>query len=179
MRMNESKKMSIKDRQNQVAQMLREGKVYREMAAKIDCALGTIKNDVDAIVQEWRETVSSTYNEHVIAELTRLLDIDVEATEQWEASKGRKRTKVKRVPLKLDVNGKMIFEETVEVITLLPESKYLDIRTNISNQIRKLLGIDKPVKFAPTDPGGENEFKGVIIVPNLDDGNGEDGNGND
>ncbi len=169
--LNKAQQKAIKDRQDKVSQMLRDGKVYREMAAELKCAIGTIKNDVDVIIQEWRETVAATYNEHVIAELIRLLEIDNQAAEQWELSKGRKQTKVKRTPSGADKDGKVVFTETVEVKTLLPEAKYLDVRTNISNQIRKLLGTDKPIKVAHTDAGGDGPTEIIVTIVSDDEPN--------
>lgn len=164
--LSKAQQKAIKDRQDKVSQMLRDGKVYREMAAELKCAIGTIKNDVDVIIQEWRETVAATYNEHVIAELIRLLEIDNQAAEQWELSKGRQQTKVKRTPSGADKDGKVVFTETVEVKTLLPEAKYLDVRTNISNQIRKLLGTDKPVKISHTGADGDEPVEIIVTITN-------------
>ena len=79
--------VKIEARQAQVAKLLQEGKVYREMRDILKISLGTIVNDVNDIINEWRTLQSERFNEHVTAELYRLLQIDEEAHKEWEESK--------------------------------------------------------------------------------------------
>lgn len=54
----------------------------------------------------------------------------------------------------------------------------LQIALNAQKALCELLGLNKPAKFAPTDPDGEKSL-GVVMVPYLNGGNGDDGNGDD
>ena len=145
-------------RQVEVAKLMREGKVYREIRDILGISLGTIKNDVEDIIGEWRTLQAEEYNEHVTAELYRLLQIDEQAAEQWEESKTRKRTKTTAH----GAGENMMI--TTEVITSVPDPKYLDIRADISTKICRLLGLEKPIKIAQTDPSGDYEYRDITEI---------------
>jgi len=106
---------------------------------------------------------------------------------------------------KYRVNGRQIYEYIERARKLIVESNKEDIELETSKSQRRynelyakaiktnnlnvalgsvkamceLRGLNRPQKTALTDPTGENEAQGVIILPPLDDSNGDGGNGSE
>ncbi len=55
--------------------------------------------------------------------------------------------------------------------------KTIEIMLKIQDRRAKLLGLDAPQKTALTDPSGQKEFTGLIVLPEKDGKNGGKGNG--
>lgn len=134
-------------RKQQVKQLLLSGNSYEQIADSIGASIETVKVYVDEITVEW---VSSYRDSPLLAsQLSAILYSLREAQSEWESSKGRKKTKVKRTPTgtrkAVDSGGEMteeiVYREEVEVTTLLPESKYLDTVLKASESLRKFLGV--------------------------------------
>jgi len=157
-----TRELAREERRQKIAKLLLQNKNYVDIAKEVECSTGTVYNDVKQITAEWRKEYAATNEQRIAAEHQRLLEIDEEARIEWEKSKDRKRTKVKRIPMS---GGK--FKEEVEVISLLPDRNFLETRRSISQDIRKLFGLDKPQKHALTNPEGDKEYQYKDVVSEL------------
>lgn len=82
-----------------VAELLKRGYSYRRIRAEVigrldlpAYSLCTVKTDVDTLMAEWREARLTNVDDLVQLELERIDDAIVELREQWELSKGDRKT---------------------------------------------------------------------------------------
>jgi hypothetical protein len=145
-----AKVMRMEKRRERVLDLLLAGETYRTIVDRLKkeghkISLGTIYKDVKYIQDQWRESMASTYEQRVAAELGRLLEIDAEAAQEWELYKKGERQQIKRerVGGKRGDPPRMV---TTEIKTILPDRGFLETRRAVSGDIRQLLGLNKPTK---------------------------------
>ena len=163
-----------------VASMLKEGKVYSEMVVELRAkghagSLRTVHKDVKAIIGEWQKRYAGKYDELVFTELLRLLEIDKEASIEWEKSKaGRQWKKIKREPVTIMKDGQKVTTYqriTEEAATLVPDPRWLAIRSGLSAPIQQLLGLRRPFRHweeeAPPDDGTDGRQERIELANKL------------
>ncbi len=171
---------SIAVRRILVASMLKEGKVYSEMITELRAkghagSNRTVHKDVKAIMGEWQKRYSGKYDELVFVELLRLLEIDKEASIEWEKYKaGRQSKKLKREPVTITKDGQKITTYqriTEEAATLVPDPRLLAIRLGVSEKIQQLLGLNRPFRFweeeAPPEDGADGRQERIELANKL------------
>lgn len=146
-----------------IAQLYKRGFTVRAIKAELmkrfdlkALSTATIHRDIQALLNEWRESRLANIDDALQLELTRIDDIVKELWEQWEKSKEdytRTQRKRKGAPTKNNTanneDGSIktfsIEEQTQQVIGLGNPAYIAEIRQQLSER-RKLLGLYAPEK---------------------------------
>ncbi len=146
-----------------IAQLYKRGFTVRAIKAELmkrfdlkALSTATIHRDIQALLNEWRESRLANIDDALQLELTRIDDIVKELWEQWEKSKEdytRTQRKRKGAPAKNNTanneDGSIktfsIEEQTQQVIGLGNPAYIAEIRQQLSER-RKLLGLYAPEK---------------------------------
>lgn len=146
-----------------IAQLYKRGFTVRAIKAELmkrfdlkAISTATIHRDIQALLNEWRESRLANIDDALQLELTRIDDIVKELWEQWEKSKEdytRTQRKRKGAPTKNNTanneDGSIktfsIEEQTQQVIGLGNPAYIAEIRQQLSER-RKLLGLYAPEK---------------------------------
>ena len=158
------KRRQIKEgRLEVIAQLYKRGFTVRAIKAELmkrfdlkALSTATIHRDIQALLNEWRESRLANIDDALQLELTRIDDIVKELWEQWEKSKEdytRTQRKRKGAPTKNNTanneDGSIktfsIEEQTQQVIGLGNPAYIAEIRQQLSER-RKLLGLYAPEK---------------------------------
>lgn len=147
-----------------------KGKSQREIAQELSAARDytvshkTVGRDIAALLSRWRETACREINELKAAELARLNRLEREAWDEWERSKlKRERTLTEKRTGDNPGERAQIVKEN-----LLGDPRYLQAVQWCIDKRCKILGLDAPVKVAPTDPSGENPYAGATDAELLE-----------
>jgi len=156
-----AKHIKVELRRQKVTQLLLDGKTYAEITTLLKkefrISPSTISRDVAYIQDQWRESMASTYEQRVAAELARLIEIDQEAKQEWELYKAGKRFTTKRERIGGKGKGSPPRMVTTETKSYLPDRGFLETRRAISGDIRQLMGLNKPTKV---------EMSGEMVASN-------------
>ena len=146
-----------------IAQLYKRGFTVRAIKAELmkrfdlkALSTATIHRDIQALLNEWRESRLANIDDALQLELSRIDDIVKELWEQWEKSKEdytRTQRKRKGAPTKNNTanneDGSIktfsIEEQTQQVIGLGNPAYIAEIRQQLSER-RKLLGLYAPEK---------------------------------
>nr|DAK10594.1 MAG TPA: hypothetical protein [Caudoviricetes sp.] len=158
------KRRQIKEgRLEVIAQLYKRGFTIRAIKAELmkrfdlkALSTATIHRDIQALLNEWRESRLANIDDALQLELTRIDDIVKELWEQWEKSKEdytRTQRKRKGAPAKNNTTSNedgsiktfSIEEQTQQVIGLGNPAYIAEIRQQLSER-RKLLGLYAPEK---------------------------------
>mgnify|MGYP002740507545 CR=1 FL=1 len=162
------KRRQIKEgRLEVIAQLYKRGFTVRAIKAELmkrfdlkALSTATIHRDIQALLNEWRESRLANIDDALQLELSRIDDIVKELWEQWEKSKEdytRMQRKRKGAPAKNDkedntenneggsIKTFSIEEQTQQVIGLGNPAYIAEIRQQLSER-RKLLGLYAPEK---------------------------------
>ena len=143
--------MQIERRRLLVAEMYLKGTGQAQIAAELSVSQGTISADLKAIRKEWRDSRIRDFDEAVSFELKKLDHLEREAWGGWERSQQPAETT--RVT---SDGGDKRAEKTVR--NQPGDPRYLEqVQRSIAGR-RALLGLDSPVKIAPTSPDGEQTY---------------------
>ncbi len=182
---NTSKRNHIKEaRKEIIAPLYKRGwsirKIAEEVRTRLDtsCSTRTIWNDINELLQEWREARITDTDDRVQLELERIDDTVRELWEQWDKSKEnyvRERNKRVGVPVpQTDENGQPVGEAT-EIVTVKRENysenivglgnpAYIaEIRQQLAER-RKLLGLYAATE---TNISGDMSFAGFLIQSGM------------
>ena len=146
-----------------IAQLYKRGFTIRAIKAELmkrfdlkALSTATIHRDIQALLNEWRESRLANIDDALQLELTRIDDIVKELWEQWEKSKEdytRTQRKRKGAPTKNNTTNNedgsiktySIEEQTQQVLGLGNPAYIAEIRQQLSER-RKLLGLYAPEK---------------------------------
>ena len=152
-------------------------KIREEVMKRLDLStysLQTVKNDVQTLLEEWRESRLEDTDELVTLELARIDDTCRELWEQWEKSKEnftRQTRKQKGSPTRDAETGQTSIrtyqtERTeTEVICLGDPSYIAEIRKQLEER-RKLLGLYAPEK---KELSGGLSFASLLVESGMID----------
>ena len=142
--------------------------VMRRMDLK-SYSLRTVKNDVDAVLQQWREEHTETREAAAEVALERIRRVRREAYDMWEKSKvDYEKKKGKKVDLPTDKkteDGKpalktIKLEAYREEVFALGDPRYLDIIMKCNQEEAKLLGLYAPQEHNVT---GQMSFAQMLM----------------
>ena len=150
------KKLRIAKRRQQVAVLYLQGNTQVAIAREVGAQQPTISNDIKAIQKEWRESAIRDFDLLREEELQKLAQIEVEAWAAWVRS--QKPAQEARVRDSDPSNA----VKTMKSRTGDP--RFLEIVMKCSASRRELLGLDAPVKVAPTTPDGEQPYHAYVIA---------------
>lgn len=152
-------------------------KIREEVMKRLDLStysLHTVKNDVQTLLEEWRESRLEDTDELVTLELARIDDTCRELWEQWEKSKtdyNKTQRKQKGSPSRDSETGQTSIrtyqtERTeTEVICLGDPSYIAEIRKQLEER-RKLLGLYAPEK---KELSGGLSFASLLVESGMID----------
>ena len=152
-------------------------KIREEVMKRLDLStysLQTVKNDVQTLLEEWRESRLEDTDELVTLELARIDDAVRELWEQWEKSKtdyNKTQRKQKGSPSRDAETGQTSIrtyqtERTeTEVICLGDPSYIAEIRKQLEER-RKLLGLYAPEK---KELSGGLSFASLLVESGMID----------
>ena len=152
-------------------------KIREEVMKRLDLStysLQTVKNDVQTLLEEWRESRLEDTDELVTLELARIDDTCRELWEQWEKSKtdyNKTQRKQKGSPSRDAETGQTSIrtyqtERTeTEVICLGDPSYIAEIRKQLEER-RKLLGLYAPEK---KEVSGGLSFASLLVESGMID----------
>ena len=152
-------------------------KIREEVMKRLDLStysLQTVKNDVQTLLEEWRESRLEDTDELVTLELARIDDTCRELWEQWEKSKEnftRQTRKQKGSPTRDDQTGQTSIrttqtERTETDIQGLGDPSYIaEIRKQLEER-RKLLGLYAPEK---KELSGGLSFASLLVESGMID----------
>ena len=152
-------------------------KIREEVMKRLDLStysLQTVKNDVQTLLEEWRESRLEDTDELVTLELARIDDTCRELWEQWEKSKtdyNKTQRKQKDSPSRDAETGQTSIrtyqtERTeTEVICLGDPSYIAEIRKQLEER-RKLLGLYAPEK---KEVSGGLSFASLLVESGMID----------
>lgn len=67
-----TKKAKIEDRRSEVSDLVKRGKTFRQTAEIIGCSIGTVSNDMKAVMKAWRKQSLENVGEYRTLELKRI-----------------------------------------------------------------------------------------------------------
>ena len=152
-------------------------KIREEVMKRLDLStysLHTVKNDVQTLLEEWRESRLEDTDELVTLELARIDDTCRELWEQWEKSKtdyNKTQRKQKGSPSRDSETGQTSIRTyqtartETEVICLGDPSYIAEIRKQLEER-RKLLGLYAPEK---KELSGGLSFASLLVESGMID----------
>lgn len=135
-----------------------------EIAARLRISTTTVNRELRALSKEWREAASADTEEWKNRELQSLEVLEKKALAEWERSRKdysketTERVKASGSEGEFETEPKVVKRETGG---RLGDPKLLQVILNIKEQRAKLLGLNAPMKVAPTDPTGEKPYKAM------------------
>lgn len=152
-------------------------KIREEVMKRLDLStysLQTVKNDVQTLLEEWRESRLEDTDELVTLELARIDDTCRELWEQWEKSKtnyNKTERKQKGSPSRDAQSGQTSIRtyqterKETEVIALGDPAYIAEIRKQLEER-RKLLGLYAPEK---KEVSGGLSFASLLVESGMID----------
>lgn len=139
--------------------MYLQGWLQVDIAEELGVHQSTISRDLAVIREEWLESTLVDFDKARSTELARIDALEREHWRAWFES-----TKDKEVQIQeSQTGGKHVHlsKEVQKVEGQAGDPRFLQgIQTCIDRRC-KLLGLDAPVKVAPTDPSGQREYVGL------------------
>jgi hypothetical protein len=133
-----------------------------DIADRLGIAQQQVSYDLKAIFADWRKARDGNVTEWTNAELAKINALELEYWEAWRRSCEDRTRVVKGARVTPSGTGKATTTNaTTTTETLLGNPAYLaGVQWCIERRC-KILGIDAPVKVAPTTPDGANPYAGA------------------
>lgn len=136
-----------------IAEMYLGGALQTEIAQKLGITQARVSQELRVIQKEWEKRYAGTIHELKMRELAKIDSLELMYLEQFQ--KSMKMARVTREE-KQGTKESYVKERTEE--SQLGDPRYLQGIQWCIEQRCKLLGLNAPVKVAPTDPTGEREY---------------------
>jgi hypothetical protein len=136
-----------------------------EIADIVGCAQSTVSRNLARVGNWMKERLTEEAAGEAMAQVETLNHIIAESLAAWEKSKESKKQVVQRVRQARDPESNEQVEVARTTTSHVRESEgnpsYMRTAMNALEDVRDILGIEPPIKIAPTDPSGEHEYQGV------------------
>lgn len=139
-----------------MARLLYAGKKPSEIAAILNMSTADTKAILTEIDLEWREESKELVKAARNIVLEELLDLLAEYREAWEKSKEARKTSSTKLSDGSTGKKREISNRTEE---RLGNPAYLQGVERVLKQLSELMGLNAPVKVAPTNPDGTEQYK--------------------
>lgn len=139
-----TKDQRLAERQR-IAELRLKAWTQQQIADEVGVSLSTVIRELAILHAHWREEASEDIAAIKARELHKLDRLESEAWRAWEASRKPGERKVYE-------GGKL---SRKEVTGQTGDPRYLNAIMGIQDRRSRLLGLDAPVKFAPTTPEGQ------------------------
>ncbi len=159
------KRAEMAERRAKVVALMRLRMSQTDIARQLGVNQGTVSRDERAIREEWKRQYAAAMNEQ-IAEDVAVLNDDERRWRQEMVRALMSRMETRTVTRKVkDAGGETTtVDEQVEVV--VPPDRDLALKMydrvlEIVGRRARLMGVEPPVKVAPTDPTGQKEWSGL------------------
>ena len=140
-------------RRAEIAQRYLRGETtIREFAAEYGVSTTTIESDLQILRRRWLESQVNGFDEAVAIQLTKLDQLEAAAWDGWQRSCQPKTKTVMHQGKDGDKRGTKAFTERDG------NPRFLEEIQRCLVQRARLLGLNAPVKIAPTDPTGTQPY---------------------
>jgi hypothetical protein len=152
--------------------LLTQGKSARRIAQELGLSPSTTRRDVRALREQWRRERGRDFDDWVAQQLKEISLGLQEAWRGWRLSlepnrkvstksKGltKKPTEGKKVALRAD--DVLEFEQATAERTTAGDPRYLELIERLLGARARLLGLNQPIKIAPTNPAGDEPYLDV------------------
>lgn len=144
-------RLSVEERRAEVSRRATQGESLRFMANELAVSVATIRKDLTAVRDEWRESAKAAAGERVASQLATLETIRREAFAAFERSKAEEIETVTVIEYEVTPGAdgkpgtrKPVAQRTTRYVRQrLPDAKYLDTVLRTMEREAKLLGLDK------------------------------------
>jgi Putative ATPase subunit of terminase (gpP-like) len=150
------RKMVIARRRQQAADLYLKGWTQTAIAEHLGVRQKTVCTDLQVVRGEWRGSMIRDFDLLREEELKKLAVLEQEAWAAWERSqKPAQEARVKD-------GDQSKATKTMKTRTGDPRFLEVILRCNVSRRL--LLGLDAPVKVAPTSPDGEQAYHSFVMA---------------
>jgi hypothetical protein len=147
MTISPARKLAIAQRRQQVARLYLQGQGQTEIALELAMGQSTVSKDLHHIHTAWRESAIRDFDAQRDLEIARLNHIEREAWSAWERSQQPAVTTI--------TSGAARAKNTKRISrNQCGNPRFLELALRASEERRKLLGLDAPLKIAPVNPDG-------------------------
>jgi predicted transcriptional regulator len=140
-----------------VADLYIQGCYQADIAQQLGVSQPTVSNDIKAIQKEWRASAIRDFDILRERELQKLDRLEREAWEAWE----RSQKPAQEATMSTDGTAQKTVKKVSEQSG---DARYLEVVHKCIASRRALLGIDAPVKVAPTSPDGEQAYHSFVMA---------------
>lgn len=148
--------LQIEKRRQQVAELYLQGWTQSAIACELAVSQPTISADLKAVRREWRDSRIRDFDEAVGTELKKIERIEREAWAAWARS--QQPSESTRI---VQGDGSKHVEKSVHQQVGNP--RFLEQIHKTSAARRALLGLDAPVRIAPTSPDGTGTYHAQVM----------------
>lgn len=156
----------------------------RQIAARLGLSSSTVRRDLRVLREEWKRERLQDHDAWVARQLQELALTIRESWAGWirsqepsKQSKMRSRGLTKKPDprgggrVKIKAEDVLEFEQTSKEQTSAGDPRFLEVVERCLASRARLLGLNQPVKVAPTDPTGERPYSDVRaeLLRRLDD----------
>lgn len=142
------RKLEIIERRKKVSELYLKGWAQSEIANELNVWQSTISTDVKQICKAWRESSIRDFDELRELELAKLNKVEREAWDGYERSKQPHQSAT--------TDGQAGAQKARRTVRHQNgDPKFLSVILDCDKARRELLGLDAPIKVAPTTPDGE------------------------
>jgi len=136
-----------------IAEMYLGGALQTEIAEKLGITQARVSQELKVIQKEWERRYAGTIHQLKMRELTKIDALELMYLDQFEKS-----INLSRVTREEKRGNKESYTKERVEENELGDPRYLQGIQWCIEQRCKLLGLNAPVKVAPTDPTGEKEY---------------------
>jgi predicted transcriptional regulator len=154
---NKRETTAIAHRRQAVADLYLQGWTQTAIAKQLGAAQSTVSADLKAIEAQWRESAVRDFDIVRGVELRKLERIEREAWEAWERTKKPAQSAVMTTDGEQQKTQKTVKEQH-------GDPRFLEAIQRCIASRRALLGLDAPVRVAPTSPDGEQAYHLYVMA---------------
>lgn len=155
------KEFEIEHRRGEVARLYLEGRSLRQVGTQLGVSHVTVKNDVDAIYEEWREDHKEYIDSAIVKELRKLDKIESEAWDGWL----RSCKDAEKIVEESGATEKGDYTKSrTEVVPQAGDPRFLKVILDTIQRRCSILGIDAPKKIEDVTPVRTIEVQ--VTTPN-------------
>jgi hypothetical protein len=157
--------ISIAKRRVQMVQLYLLGKTQGEIAVELRCERTTVYRDLEAVRDEWLKDRVANYTRYQQIELQKIDRIEHAAWIGWERSLLNS-VSVKDEVLAADEDVVSVQKSERTTKGQSGDPAFLNTILKCGERRCRILGLDAPVKVAPTNPEGDESY--TLMVDSLE-----------
>jgi len=156
MAVSRAKKAEVARRRRAVSDLYIQGHSQVAIAEQLGVSQPTVSTDLQCIRRQWRESAIRDLDALRERELRKLDAVELEAWKAWQRSQRPSQAAVMTTDGTNQKTQKKVAEQVGDV-------RFLDQIQKCVAGRRSLLGLDAPVKVAPTSPDGDEPYLSFVM----------------